>query len=175
MGPITSVYTTFIRSFSYFGRASRSEFIWFALFCALGYAALDVLQSKVWGWTLKGGANVDILTSAFPFIVGLPAIALSVRRMQDIGLHPIILAIPSVLLYTRLHLGIILARSYESFVNPDFDGRGPTGNIFAKISQLLYSGQSYIYWALLILLILAPKNAIHKLPLLLQPAPEDKP
>ena len=140
MGPIAAVYTAFVRSFSYFGRASRSEFIWFALFCVLGYVALEVLQSKIWGWSLKDGPNVEILTSAFPYIIGLPAIALSVRRIQDIGLHPIILAIPFILRYTSLYMQIGLAKDFGHFVGLNWDAAGRADNVISIFARFISSG-----------------------------------
>lgn len=162
----------FRRTINYSGRATRSEFIWFTLFCAIGFVTLEILQSKLWGWSLKGGAEETILTSVFPFIVGLPAIALAVRRIQDIGLHPFLLAVPSVLLYASFYLGLKLARDYEHFFNPDYTGQGRPDNFLSQISSSLSQGQGYVYLAIIILLVLAPKNFALRFPLFSKPENE---
>ena len=79
---VTSVFSKFV---TFSGRASRSEFWYFALFELFVYVVLSLL-----GWLFSGPAGnipgfVSVLGSLFGLITVLPGLAVSVRRMHDIG------------------------------------------------------------------------------------------
>lgn len=78
-----SVSTVFHKYVDFNGRASRTEYWWFALFEIIVYAALNVLGAIFGSDTMPGW--VYFLEGAFSLAVLLPTIAVSVRRMHDIG------------------------------------------------------------------------------------------
>lgn len=65
-----SVRTCFSKYASFDGRASRSEFWWWSLFCVLASAALGILSHK--------------LSAVFTLATLLPSIAVTARRLHDI-------------------------------------------------------------------------------------------
>ena len=92
-----SVVSAFRNFFNFSGRASRSEFWWFFLFCILLYllAISIAYEDLVTTLSLAGGENADpseviqaFLTSwigiAF-LITFIPQITLAVRRFHDIN------------------------------------------------------------------------------------------
>ena len=79
---VSSVFSKFV---TFSGRASRSEFWYFALFELFVYVVL-----ALFGWLVAGPNGeipgfVNILSSIFGLITILPGLAVSVRRMHDIG------------------------------------------------------------------------------------------
>jgi uncharacterized membrane protein YhaH (DUF805 family) len=75
------------------GRASRSEYWWWALFVSIIYLALAVpafilgIQTSTDGGRTPGPAGVPFLVvfSVFLLAVILPSLALLVRRLHDVG------------------------------------------------------------------------------------------
>jgi uncharacterized membrane protein YhaH (DUF805 family) len=67
----TAIKTCFQKYATFTGRASRSEFWWFALFTFLVSAALGMVSQ-----TLQGLFSLAVL---------VPSIAVGVRRLHDIG------------------------------------------------------------------------------------------
>lgn len=78
-----SVSTVFHKYVDFNGRASRSEYWWFALFELIVYAALNILGAIFGSHSMPGW--VYFLEGAFSLAVLLPSIGVSVRRMHDIG------------------------------------------------------------------------------------------
>ena len=81
MNLIESVTTCLTKYFTFEGRASRSEFWWFQLFYATTIFA---------GITIDGTWNTSLFTSGvweniFTFVLLIPSIAVSCRRLHDIG------------------------------------------------------------------------------------------
>ena len=68
---VTAIKTCFQKYATFTGRASRSEFWWFALFTFLVSAALGMVSQ-----TLQGLFSLAVL---------VPSIAVGVRRLHDIG------------------------------------------------------------------------------------------
>lgn len=60
------------------GRASRSEYWWFALFNFIVYAIIATIFNP-------NGSTYSIITGIYGLVVLLPSIGLSIRRMHDIG------------------------------------------------------------------------------------------
>jgi uncharacterized membrane protein YhaH (DUF805 family) len=89
--------STAFRKFAEFeGRATRSEFWWFALFATL----VSLAVGSVW----------DDLAAAWFFVVLLPSLAVSVRRLRDagyawpmifLGLIPLVGLIILIVLYSQ--------------------------------------------------------------------------
>ncbi|MDO4175847.1 MAG: DUF805 domain-containing protein [Bacillota bacterium] len=75
-----AVKTVFSKYAVFNGRARRSEYWWFALFNFIVTAIL----SFIWG-IIFGTDSTNILTTIYSLAVFLPGLAVSVRRMHDIG------------------------------------------------------------------------------------------
>lgn len=60
------------------GRAARPEFWWFVLFLVLGNILLGIVDRILFG-------DATVLSGLFGLATLLPAIAVSVRRLHDIG------------------------------------------------------------------------------------------
>lgn len=95
-----AISTVFRKYAEFQGRATRSEFWWFALFATLVSLAL--------------GAIWDDLSVAWGFAVLLPSLAVSVRRLRDagyawpmifLGLIPLVGLIILIVLYSQPSIG----------------------------------------------------------------------
>lgn len=64
------------------GRASRSEFWWFALFVTLGNFVFGFLDGLLFGG-MGGGGQAALLGPLFSLAMLLPSIAAGVRRLHD--------------------------------------------------------------------------------------------
>lgn len=77
MGPIPAVANGFRKTFSWEGRASRSEFWWFYLFDILCFLPL-----------LYPAAELDMPAILLVWTLGLPTLlSVTVRRLHDTGRH----------------------------------------------------------------------------------------
>ncbi len=76
-----SIKTCFYKYATFKGRASRAEFWWFVLFFAL---VNQVVRTADGGWSWQGeqGWVFQIL---WWLVAGLPVVAVSVRRLHDVG------------------------------------------------------------------------------------------
>lgn len=70
-----SISTCFAKYMTFTGRASRSEFWWWALFVTI----VDFLASAVTGF------DGSVLPSIVSIVLFLPGLGVSCRRMHDIG------------------------------------------------------------------------------------------
>lgn len=77
-----AVRTGFAKYATFGGRARRSEFWWFTLFVFLAQAALGVVDTALFG---VGPDATRLLNPLFTLAVLLPSLAVSVRRLHDIG------------------------------------------------------------------------------------------
>lgn len=85
---IESIKTCLRKYANFSGRASRSEFWWWILFVNILFFALQIIAGLI--------NNPDTITIA-PLLLGIPTIAIMVRRLHDfnsagIWIFPIILA-----------------------------------------------------------------------------------
>lgn len=88
-----SIKTVFRKYAEFGGRASRSEFWWFALFSALVSAALNALSVPMsgvmygrmmdHGATYSSGYSSFSLAGLWSIAVLLPSLAVTVRRLRD--------------------------------------------------------------------------------------------
>ncbi|GGF61791.1 hypothetical protein GCM10007301_21920 [Azorhizobium oxalatiphilum] len=76
-----AVKRAFSQYFTFSGRASRSEFWYFALFCLLAAFVLGMVDLMVFSTMLEDG--VSPLSNLFSLAVIIPQIALSARRLHD--------------------------------------------------------------------------------------------
>ncbi|MBD3679373.1 MAG: DUF805 domain-containing protein [Rhodobacteraceae bacterium] len=163
MGALSAITSGFAKSFQYSGRSVRSEFIWFFVFVLFGLIAADVIQSMIWGWTLKNGANSRILTNFFLAVVALPLLALSVRRLQDTGLHVLVLFIPALLFYANWYIFLPLSQEYAALVQGPNTPLGHVDNIFNDISRFTYIIREYGIYIISLILIAVPTDGAARL------------
>ena len=77
-----AIATVFRKYAEFTGRASRSEFWWFALFSFLVSSALGALNI----WTPEGVISIgSSLASVWSLAVLVPSLAVAVRRLRDAG------------------------------------------------------------------------------------------
>lgn len=69
--------------FAFSERASRSEYWFFMLFMALGYAVAMAADVAFGVWSVDGG--VGLVSGIFSLVVLIPSLAVLSRRMHDVG------------------------------------------------------------------------------------------
>jgi uncharacterized membrane protein YhaH (DUF805 family) len=105
IGFIDAVKRGFKKYATFAGRASRSEYWWWALFTFLGYFVLGLLAFAVGTATSRDGGRTPgllavpliILFAVFLLGILIPTLALTVRRLHDAGysgLFALLLLIP---------------------------------------------------------------------------------
>ncbi|MEO8263030.1 MAG: DUF805 domain-containing protein [Pseudolysinimonas sp.] len=77
-----AIRTALLKYATFEGVAHRSEFWWFALFIALGHAALNTLNIFTPDGTVYLGSS---LSGLFGVAMLLPLLTVSVRRLRDAG------------------------------------------------------------------------------------------
>jgi uncharacterized membrane protein YhaH (DUF805 family) len=77
-----SIRTVFSKYATFDGVAPLSEYWWFVLFTWLGQLALNSLNVVTGRGTIFLGAS---LTGAFGIVVLLPLLAVTIRRLRDVG------------------------------------------------------------------------------------------
>lgn len=65
------------------GRASRSEYWWFYLFCFLAFLGTIILDMALLGYDPENPLDVPWLTLAAVFGLFLPSLAAAIRRLHD--------------------------------------------------------------------------------------------
>lgn len=96
MGPVAAISQAVARSFTFSGRASRSEYWWFfALYCLIMMVCIifDVLRfaSALNNYGVEGLPNLGqfALFTMIAWVVMLPTmLSLSMRRLEDAGYSP---------------------------------------------------------------------------------------
>ncbi|MCV6586848.1 MAG: DUF805 domain-containing protein [Marinibacterium sp.] len=110
MGFIPAVTTCFKKYVTFSGRASRSEYWWFFLFCLLGNLVATVLDVVLFGSVAGSVATTDTSTSAsasadsngligtvFGIVIFLPQLAAAWRRMHDSGRSGLFALLPTLM------------------------------------------------------------------------------
>ena len=77
-----SVETCFKKYFVFDGRAKRSEFWWFALFCFIVGIVTAIVDVMILGYSPESYGPINIIFSVITF---LPGIAVGARRLHDIN------------------------------------------------------------------------------------------
>lgn len=80
MSFMQAVKSAFANFFTLTGRAPRSEYWYFVLFCILGSFALGLVDGIVFGAAL----GLAPLSTAFALLTFIPSIALAFRRLHDL-------------------------------------------------------------------------------------------
>ncbi|MBL4616372.1 MAG: DUF805 domain-containing protein [Robiginitomaculum sp.] len=83
-----SISTCFRKYFTFYGRASRSEYWWFMLFTVLAGIVLpiidmsvfEIIEARVFAWTV---ADILPFSTIFNIVVFVPTIAVTARRLHD--------------------------------------------------------------------------------------------
>ncbi len=89
MGFAEAVRACFSKYVTFSGRASRSEFWWFAVFVFATSIVLSIVDSILFGETVvtetgfSAQTNTAILTGIFFLAVFLPYLSVAVRRLHD--------------------------------------------------------------------------------------------
>jgi len=102
-----SIITCLRKYFTFSGRASRSEYWWFFLFCLLGGAISGTVEGFINGVT-QTEDGPTLISGAFNLATFIPALAVGFRRMHDTGRSGLYLFYP---LIAMMGLSIFLALS----------------------------------------------------------------
>jgi uncharacterized membrane protein YhaH (DUF805 family) len=78
----TSIKTCFQKYAFFSGRASRSEFWYFSLFCFLGGTITWVIDTMILGYGAEDWGAISVI---FQIVIILPGIAVGARRLHDIN------------------------------------------------------------------------------------------
>ena len=78
----TSIKTCFAKYAVFSGRATRSEFWWFALFGLIGGIVTAVIDVMILGYSAETYGPINIIFSVITF---LPYLAVGARRLHDIN------------------------------------------------------------------------------------------
>ena len=78
----TSIKVCFQKYAVFSGRASRSEFWWFALFTFIGGIITAIVDIMILGYASESYGPINII---FSVITALPALAVGARRLHDIN------------------------------------------------------------------------------------------
>ena len=78
----TSIKTCFQKYAVFSGRASRSEFWYFSLFCFLGGTITWVIDTMILGYASEDWGAISVI---FQIVIILPGIAVGARRLHDIN------------------------------------------------------------------------------------------
>lgn len=77
----TSIKTCFTKYATFSGRASRSEFWFFCLFCFLGGIVGMIIDTMMLGYPAEETGPINLI---FNVVVFLPGLAVGARRLHDI-------------------------------------------------------------------------------------------
>lgn len=80
-----SVSTVFSKYIDFNGRASRSEYWWFALFQIIVFGCLNILGAIFSGDSQSMPGCVYFIEGAYSLATILPSLGVTVRRLHDIG------------------------------------------------------------------------------------------
>ncbi len=90
-----AIITCLRKYVTFSGRASRSEYWWFFLFCLLGGAIASATESFINGIT-RTANGPTLLSGAFNLATFIPSIAVGWRRMHDTGRSGLYLFYPLI-------------------------------------------------------------------------------
>lgn len=158
MGPLEAIKTGFRKYFDFKGRARRSEFWWFVAFVNVAPIILGVLDVFVFPSAgvppdLSGNRYVKFLVSAgtpwlfgsplaniFNFLIILPSLSVTVRRLHDRGNSGWILLLP---------IGLLIA---IPFVIAFAMNLALSGQLGGSVSSVLYACYGVFLIALVLVL-----------------------
>lgn len=113
----TSIRTCLRKYATFSGRASRSEYWWFALFCFLGNLVATALEGMINAATGDTGGPT-LISSVFALATFVPQLSAGWRRMHDTGRSGLYLFYPLIVM-----LGIASFAAFTgAFGGPDTTG-----------------------------------------------------
>ncbi|MEE4188905.1 MAG: DUF805 domain-containing protein [Roseobacter sp.] len=119
-----SILTCLRKYFTFSGRATRSEYWWFFLFCVLGGALFGALEGFINGIT-RTPDGPTLLSGAFNLATFIPSLAVGFRRMHDTGRSGLYLFYPLIAVVGLLTF-VGLAGGFDAMQGGDpatlFDG-----------------------------------------------------
>jgi uncharacterized membrane protein YhaH (DUF805 family) len=89
MGFGDAIRSAFNKYATFSGRARRSEYWWFVLFCMLGNIAAGILDAAIFGFDavvepgMAAYAAPSLIGGLFSLAVFLPSLGVTVRRLHD--------------------------------------------------------------------------------------------
>ncbi|MFK7881987.1 DUF805 domain-containing protein [Roseobacter sp.] len=93
-----AVKTCFRKFFTFSGRASRSEYWWFSLFCLLGGFTASFAESSINAF-FGDPTGPTMLSGAFNLATFIPGLSAGWRRMHDTGRSGLYLFYPFVVIF----------------------------------------------------------------------------
>ena len=78
-----SIKTCFNKFAVFSGRASRSEFWFFTLFCILGGIISSIIDVMILGYSMESAFSP--INSIFSLVIFIPGIAVTCRRLHDVN------------------------------------------------------------------------------------------
>ena len=129
-----AILTCLRKYFTFSGRASRSEYWWFVLFCILGGAIFSALEQLINGIT--GTPNgPTLLSGAFNLATFIPSLAVGWRRMHDTGRSGLYLLYP---LIAMVGLSIFIGLFGGDFATTgDFEALTPAFALLVMLAALV--------------------------------------
>ena len=78
----SSIKICFSKYADFSGRASRSEYWWFALFLLIASIVTSIIDVMIMGYSFESNGPINIIFSVVTF---LPGLAVGARRLHDIN------------------------------------------------------------------------------------------
>lgn len=153
MSFITAIKTCFSKYIDFSGRASRSEFWWFALFTILVSFLLSWVDMMIFGIDPQTQAPKQPISWVFSLLVALPTLAVSWRRLHDIGRTGLWSLAPwamTVILMIGIFMGIAVFGALQN-AGMTQDSLQPAANGLTMVGLTVFL---LIYIALSILLLI---------------------
>ena len=109
MNPVDSVISCMQQYVGFSGRASRSEYWWFALATFVVSIPIGFIDGMVFGWNLS---DPMWFSNIFNIAVALPTLAVAIRRVHDHGMSGWFILIPFYNLYLMIAEGEHVPNAY---------------------------------------------------------------
>ena len=118
-----AVITCFRKYFTFSGRASRSEYWWFFLFCTLGGFISGFVESLINAVSGTPGGPT-LLSGAFNLVTFIPGLSVGWRRMHDSGRSGLYLLYPIIAIFGMITFIGFFGDTEALTATPDaiFDG-----------------------------------------------------
>ena len=141
-----SVKTCFSKYITFSGRASRSEYWWFALFVFVATSILAMIDAAMFGVDPVTQQPQGVLQPLFSLAIVLPFLAAGWRRMHDSGKPGWLLLLPMLVSFATFFMFMMGALIFSGLQNAGADPNalvgpaavlGITGMFAAMVVQVL--------------------------------------
>jgi uncharacterized membrane protein YhaH (DUF805 family) len=143
-----SVKTCFSKYVTFSGRASRSEYWWFALFIIISSAVLGLIDGAIFGSDPVTQQPNGLLRPLFTLAILLPVLAAGWRRMHDSGRPGWLLLLPMLVSFATaffLMMGVVTFSGLQNAgANPE-----------ALLGPAAFLGLTGMFTAMVVQLVLA--------------------